>query len=279
MNPTLILPYPAIDPILIEIGPFALRWYALAYIAGILIGWWYARRLVMKDGLWKSTPRPTLVDIDDFVIWATIGIVLGGRLGYVLFYKPAYYAAHPLEIFQVWSGGMAFHGGFLGTVIAMILFARRRGLSIWSLFDIVAASVPFGLFFGRIANFINAELFGRASDAPWAMIFPTDHLQVPRHPSQLYEAALEGVVLFILLRILTHRGGWLARPGAVAGAFAVFYGLARIISEFFRMPDAHLGYLAGGTTMGMLLSLPMILAGLAVIAWARYRPRNGDSAS
>lgn len=270
-SPALILPFPAIDPVLIEIGPLAIRWYALAYIAGILLGWWYARRLAASEPLWRATPRPALIDIDDFVVWATIGIVLGGRLGYVLFYKPAYYAAHPLEIFQVWSGGMAFHGGFVGTVVAMVLFARRRGLSIWSLFDIVAASVPFGLFFGRIANFINAELYGRPSDVAWAMIFPTDHAQLPRHPSQLYEAALEGLLIFVLLRLLTHRGRMLSRPGVVASTFAIIYGLARIVAEFFRMPDAHLGFFSGGTTMGMLLSLPMILAGAAGLFWALSR--------
>ncbi len=273
-SPALVLPYPAIDPILLEIGPFAIRWYALAYIAGIMLGWWYARRLAANERLWRTTPRPALIDIDDFVVWATIGIVLGGRLGYVLFYKPAYYASHPLEIFQIWSGGMAFHGGFVGIILAMILFARRRGLSIWSLFDIVAASVPFGLFFGRIANFINAELYGRPSDVAWAMIFPTDHAQVPRHPSQLYEAVLEGLVLFLLLRLLTHRGGVLSRPGVVASTFAVLYGLSRIVAEFFRMPDAHLGFFAGGLTMGMLLSLPMILAGAAGLVWVLGR-RSG----
>ncbi len=277
-SPTLILPFPAVDPVLLEVGPFAIRWYALAYITGILLGWWYARRLAADEHLRRTTPRPALIDIDDFVVWATIGIVLGGRLGYVLFYKPAYYSAHPLEIFQIWSGGMAFHGGFLGTVAAMILFARRRGLSVWSLFDIVAASVPFGLFFGRIANFINAELYGRPSDVAWAMIFPTDHAQLPRHPSQLYEAALEGIVLFLLLRLLTHRGMMLSRPGVVAGAFAVFYGFARVVAEFFRMPDAHIGFFAGGATMGMLLSLPMILAGATAVVWALRRRSDGASA-
>ncbi|MBB4301178.1 phosphatidylglycerol:prolipoprotein diacylglycerol transferase [Rhodobium orientis] len=269
--PTLVLPYPAIDPVLISIGPFAIRWYALAYIAGILLGWWYARRLAAREELWRGRPAMTPTDIDDFVVWATLGIVLGGRLGYVLFYKPAFYLANPLEIFQVWQGGMAFHGGFLGVVVAMILFARNRRINVWSLFDVIAASVPFGLFFGRIANFINAELFGRPTDVPWAMVFPTDHFQLPRHPSQLYEATLEGIVLFLLLRLLTHKAKVLDKPGFIAGAFAALYGCTRVIGEFFRMPDAHIGFLAGGLTMGMLLSLPMILVGIALMTWAARR--------
>ena len=269
--PTLAIPYPAIDPVLIEIGPFAIRWYALAYIAGILIGWWYARRLAANTDIWGRVKPPSLRDIDDFVVWTTIGIVAGGRLGYVLFYKPAYYAANPLEILQVWQGGMAFHGGLLGVIVAMVLFCRNRGLSTWTLFDLVAACVPFGLFFGRIANFINAELYGRPSEIYWSMVFPTDPDQLPRHPSQLYEALLEGLALFVILRILTHKQLLLRRPGIVSGAFIALYGITRIIAEFFRMPDAHLGFLVGGTTMGMLLSIPMIVIGAVTILWAMRR--------
>jgi len=262
------LPFPAIDPVLVEIGPLAIRWYALAYIVGILIGWAYMRALVRTDRLWSGTPRPTLADIDDFIMWGTIGVVVGGRIGYVLFYNPAYFLAHPDEILLLWQGGMSFHGGFLGVTVAMVLFARARRLSVLTLFDVVAAATPFGLFFGRIANFINGELWGRPADVPWAVVFPGAGPE-PRHPSQLYEAALEGVVLFLVLRFVTHRLGRLSRPGFVAGAFVSGYGLARIVAEFFRMPDVQIGFLAGGLTMGMALSLPMVMAGLWLMARAR----------
>ncbi|MGX1096088.1 prolipoprotein diacylglyceryl transferase [Amorphus sp. MBR-141] len=274
--PVFVIPYPAIDPVLIEFGPFALRWYALAYIAGILLGWWYIRRLVTADRLWGTLPRPTTVDIDDFVLWATIGIVLGGRLGFVLFYNFPYYAAHPAEIFEIWQGGMSFHGGFLGVVAAMLLFAWRRGLAIWTLFDVVAAATPIGLFFGRIANFINGELWGRPSDVAWAMVFPNAGPE-PRHPSQLYEACLEGIVLFLVLLVATWMFRSLRRPGLNAGLFAVGYGIARTVGEQFRMPDAQIGFLPGGLTMGMALSIPMILVGAWAIWRALSRPRLGDA--
>ncbi|GGB35021.1 prolipoprotein diacylglyceryl transferase [Roseibium aquae] len=272
MTPLVVLPFPAIDPVLIEVGPFALRWYALAYIVGILLAWRYMRRLVENDRLWGTTPRPTAADIDDFVMWGTLGIIIGGRLGYVLFYNPAYYLANPLEALAVWSGGMSFHGGFIGTVAAMILFARSRGLSIWTLFDLAGCAAPIGIFFGRIANFINAELWGRPADVPWAFVFPGAGPE-PRHPSQLYEAALEGVILFLVLRVLSTRFPLLQKPGFLAGAFAFGYGLGRSIAEFYRVPDAHIGYLSGFFTMGMLLSVPMILAGLAVMYWSARKPR------
>ncbi len=273
--PLAILPYPAIDPVLVEFGPFAIRWYALAYIAGILIGWWYARRLVSRDRLWDGVPRPTAVEMDDFVLWATLGIILGGRLGYVLFYKPDFYFAHPVEILRVWEGGMSFHGGLIGTTLAMMLFARRKSFSPWSLFDVVAAAVPIGLFFGRIANFINGELYGRPTDAGVAMIFPTDPLGLPRHPSQLYEAGLEGIVLFSFLAVLVWRFGRLRQPGFVTGAYVAGYGVARVVGEVFRMPDDYIGFLAGGLTMGMVLSLPMIIVGIGVMIWASRRSVAG----
>lgn len=266
----LTLPFPAIDPVAIAIGPIAIRWYALAYVAGILLGWWYGARLLKTDRLWGTTSRPTRAELDDFIVYATIGIVLGGRLGYVLFYNPSSYLAAPLEAFMVWKGGMSFHGGFLGTIVAMLLYARGRQFSALTLFDIFAASATFGVFFGRIANFINGELWGRVSDVPWAIVFPFGGPD-PRHPSQLYEAALEGIVLFVILRFLTHRLDFLAKPGFVAGAFTAGYGIARFIVEFFREPDAQLGYLAGGITMGQVLSLPMILAGGALMIWASRR--------
>lgn len=275
--PVFAIPYPAIDPVLIEFGPFALRWYALAYIAGILLGWWYIRRLVSSDRLWGGLPRPTTIDIDDFVLWATIGIVLGGRLGFVLFYNLPYYAEHPLEILELWQGGMAFHGGFLGVVVAMLLFAWRRGLAVWTLFDVVAAATPIGLFFGRIANFINGELWGRPTDVAWAMVFPGAGPE-PRHPSQLYEAFLEGIVLFLVLLVATWLFRALRRPGFTAGLFVAGYGITRIIGEQFRMPDAQIGFLPGGLTMGMALSIPMIVVGAWAIWRALSRPRIGDGA-
>ncbi len=270
MPPVLVMPFPAIDPVIVEFGPFALRWYALAYIVGIILAWRYMRALVLNESLWGRMSRPTPIELDDFVLWGTFGIILGGRLGYVLFYNPSYYLANPSEALAIWSGGMSFHGGFAGTVIAMMLFAWRRGLSLWTLFDLAGCAAPIGLFFGRLANFINAELWGRPADVPWAVIFPGAGPE-PRHPSQLYEAALEGIVLFLLLRLLSHRFHLLRRPGFLAGAFAFGYGAARSIAELYRVPDAHIGYLSGFLTMGILLSLPMMLAGAAAMIWAGTR--------
>jgi phosphatidylglycerol:prolipoprotein diacylglycerol transferase len=268
---TFVLPFPAIDPVLIEIGPFAIRWYALAYIAGIFIGWWYAKRLVANAKLWSPSLAPMKpVDIDDVVIWASLGIILGGRIGYVLFYDLKLFASDPLQIFAVWNGGMSFHGGFLGTILAMVLFARSRGIPAWCLIDVIAAAVPFGLFFGRLANFINGELFGRASDAPWAMVFPMGG-DIPRHPSQLYEAGLEGIVFFLVLRLFTHGYKRLRYPSFISGVFCIGYGMARVFVEFFREPDIQIGYLAGGLTMGMMLSLPMIAYGIYLIITASRR--------
>ena len=267
--PYLVLPFPTIDPVLISIGPFAVRWYALAYIAGILLGWFYARRLIANDKLWGGHAPMTVLDYDDFIVWVTLGIILGGRLGYVLFYNPGYFAAHPLEAVQLWNGGMSFHGGFLGCVLAVILFATTRGISMLSLGDITCTVGPIGVFLGRLANFVNGELWGRPADVPWAMVFPGAG-PLPRHPSQLYEALLEGVVLFIVLAIMA-RCGALRRPGLLVGTFAAVYALARSISELFREPDAQLGFLWGGLTMGMLLSVPLLLAGLAFIAHAMRR--------
>lgn len=277
MPPVLALPFPAIDPVLVEFGPFALRWYALAYIVGILLAWRYMRALATNDRLWGSATRPTAAQIDDFVLWGTLGIILGGRLGYVLFYNPAYYLANPAEALALWSGGMSFHGGFAGTVIAMILFAWKRGIPLWTLFDLAGCAAPIGLFFGRIANFINSELWGRPTDVPWAFVFPTGGPE-PRHPSQLYEAALEGVLLFFVLRLLSHRFKLLQKPGFLAGAFAFGYGIGRSIAELYRVPDAHIGYLGGFLTMGILLSLPMILAGLAAMIWSARRAKGATTA-
>ena len=273
--PLLALPFPPIDPVLINIGPLAIRWYALAYIAGIFFAWWYAKRLARNAGLWGGAGAPmTVTDLDDFVAWAAVGVVVGGRVGYVLFYDLAHYIAAPGDILAVWHGGMSFHGGFLGMILAMTLFARSRAIPVWSLIDVVATGVPVGLGLGRLANFINGELWGRVTDVPWGVLFPTapDGGDLPRHPSQLYEAALEGVVLFIVLRIATHRYHKLATRGFVSGVFCCGYGVARTIAEFFREPDIQIGYLAGGLTMGMLLSIPMIFFGIGLMIWSARRP-------
>ena len=267
----LVIPYPNIDPVLVEIGPLALRWYSLAYLAGILVGYRYAARLVQQQRLWRAGAAPLgRADLWDLVAWATLGIVIGGRLGYVLFYNPAYYLTNPVEILAVWSGGMAFHGGALGLAIAAIAYAVQRGIPALSLLDVIAATAPIGLFFGRLANFINGELYGRPTDVPWSMVFPAGGPE-PRHPSQLYEAALEGIALFLVLRLFTHGLGALRRPGLTLGVFLIGYGAARSFVELFRMPDDHIGFLYGGLTMGMALSIPMILAGAAVAALALLR--------
>ena len=269
--PTLALPFPNFDPVLISIGPIAIRWYALAYVLGILLGWWLARRVAADAPAWGGTSPIRLVDVDDVIVWAALGIVLGGRLGYVLFYQPAYFASQPLEVLVLWRGGMSFHGGFLGTVLALILFARWRHIPVLSMLDLAAIVTPIGLFLGRLANFVNGELWGRVTDVPWAVVFPHAGLQ-PRHPSQLYEAGLEGILLFAVLLFAMRRGA-LARPGLIGGLFVAGYGLTRVFGELFREPDAHLGYLAGGLTMGMLLSLPMILIGAAAIVHAMRRAK------
>lgn len=263
------LGYPTIDPILVQIGPIAIRWYALAYIAGILIGWRYIVRLVRNPALWpsKAGAPATREQIDDIVAWVTLGIILGGRLGYIFFYAPDTIWNAPLDVFAIWKGGMSFHGGLIGVIAAGVLFARRNNLDPMRLGDLFAAAAPIGLFFGRLANFINGELYGRAWNGPWSMVFPTDPLQVPRHPSQLYEAALEGIVLFIILRIVSHSFSAFKKPGVMTGVFLLGYGLARSFVENFRQPDTHLPDMPLGLTMGMLLSLPMIGIG----AWLIYR--------
>lgn len=268
------MPFPDIDPVALSIGPLAIHWYGLAYVAGIILGWAYARNIVTTQRLWAGgTPPVTVAHLDDFLVWAAAGIVLGGRIGYILFYDFAAVAANPVRALQIWNGGMSFHGGFMGATIAMILFARKNGIAIWSLFDVIAAVVPIGLFFGRVANFVNGELWGRLSDAPWAVVFPTGG-PFARHPSQLYEAALEGIMLLGILFIATRFLGALKRPGLTTGIFVCLYGVSRTIVEFFREPDAQLGYLAGNwLTMGMVLSLPMVAVGLWAMGRALAAPR------
>lgn len=261
---TLSIAFPNIDPVLVQIGPFAIRWYALAYITGLVLGWRYIRWLA-KTAIEKVTAE----DVDDYLVWATLGVVLGGRLGYVLFYKPGFYLAHPDQIFAVWQGGMSFHGGLIGVAVATVLFCRKRGIHILAFGDMVSAAAPIGLFFGRIANFINGELFGRVTDVPWGVVFPRGG-PVPRHPSQLYEAFLEGLVLFAILALLWARPKFRACHGLFLGVLLVGYGAGRTFVELFREPDAHLGFLIFGTTMGQLLSVPMFVAG-GVLIWHGLR--------
>jgi phosphatidylglycerol:prolipoprotein diacylglycerol transferase len=263
--PLFAIPYPAIDPVLIELGPFVIRWYALAYIAGLVIGWRWCLMLAKRPPLFVTAEA-----IDDFLVWATLGVVLGGRIGYVLFYKPGYYIDHPLEALYLWHGGMSFHGGALGVTTAILLFTRARAIPIFAFSDIICAAIPIGLFFGRIANFINGELWGRVTDVPWAMVFPGGG-PLPRHPSQLYEATCEGLLLFALL-FAAERSGARRHPGILSGLFLAGYAVARMSGELFREPDVQLGFLVFGTTMGQLLSIPVLIAGVGMIVWARRQP-------
>ena len=274
--PALLIAYPRIDPVLIEIGPFALRWYALAYVAGILLGWWYAVRLVRTERLWRAwgAPPATPPQVDDFILWVTLGIILGGRLGYIFFYglvyQPELYA-NPMQWLKIWEGGMSFHGGLIGVIAAIVIFALYCRLDMVRLGDLVASVVPIGLFTGRIANFVNGELWGKVTDVPWAMVFPgTDGM--PRHPSQIYEALLEGVVLFVILRLMATRLRAFDRPGAIVAAFLFFYGLFRIVAEVYRDSDQLIA--GGAISMGQALSALMWL-GAAFFAWwaATHRPR------
>lgn len=271
------MPFPDIDPIAFAIGPFAVRWYALGYLFGVGLGALYGYRLLSNKQLWaKGEPPFEAKDIWDFAFWTMLAIVLGGRIGYVLFYNLPYYLSNPLEIINTLDGGMSYHGGMLGLMLAVILFTRKKGGNWLSGLDLIASVSTIGIFLVRIANFINGELYGAPTNAPWGVIFPTDPLQVPRHPSQLYEAALEGLLLFIVIRIFTHVFHSLRRPGMVAGIFGIGYGLARITVEFVRLPDAQLGYLygTGWITQGMVLSVPMVIGGLGFVIYAATRKQS-----
>ncbi len=262
--------FPGFDPVAVMVGPVAIRWYALSYIAGIFGAWWYVRFIAQRPA--HGGPLLTTHQVEDFVTWATLGILVGGRLGYVVFYKPFYFLTHPLEILFLWQGGMSFHGGLLGVILVTVLFTRSQGIPVLGLGDLLGCAAPIGLIFGRIGNFINGELHGRPAppDLPWAMIFP-EAGPLPRHPSQIYEALLEGVLLLALLHLLWRKKALRARPGALFGLFLIGYGAARTLAELFREPDAHLGFLPGGTTMGQWLSLPMIVVGSLLLwrAWSR----------
>jgi phosphatidylglycerol:prolipoprotein diacylglycerol transferase len=286
------VPFPEFDPIWFSIGPLPIRWYALAYVAGIVLGWWYAARLARNAAVWEPNQAPvTSVQLDDLVLWVTVGIILGGRFGYVLFYRPDLLGqvftgdslGERLELLQLWTGGMSFHGGFLGVAIAITWFARKHSINMLSLGDLVAPVAPIGLFFGRLANFINGELWGRTTEVPWGVRFCNDTIlnaygrcpagDLPRHPSQLYEAGLEGLLLFLILLLAVWKLRLLSKPGYVTGIFLLGYGLSRAVLETVREPDAHMPEaLQGVVTMGMLLSIPMILAGVWLIWRARSRP-------
>jgi phosphatidylglycerol---prolipoprotein diacylglyceryl transferase len=266
------LTYPKIDPVALHLGPLAIRWYGLAYITGLILGWRYTVWLARQKRFNGPESRPTATDLDDFLFWAMAGVLIGGRLGIVLFYQPSFYFSHPLAILKVWEGGMSFHGGMLGVTTALILFARQRKMHLFDVSDLVAAATPIGLFFGRLANFVNGELWGRVTNSPLGMVFP-DGGPDPRHPSQLYEAASEGLILFILLAVLAQQPAIRRRRGVLTGLFLVGYAIARSICELFREPDSYLGFIIGNViSMGQILSFPMLLVGLAMIVYGFRTP-------
>lgn len=276
----LTIAFPQIDPVLIQLGPVAIRWYALSYIAGLLGAWWFILRLLKTDRLWAGAPfngkpQVTADHIGDLFVWAALGVIAGGRLGYVFFYGLIYefdhFASAPWKIFYAWEGGMSFHGGALGVVIAIILFARSKKLDMVALGDLVAVAAPIGLFFGRIANFVNGELWGKPSDVAWAMVFPHDPTQLPRHPSQLYEAGLEGLVLFGILAFLTLRFDSLRKPGLNIAVFWAGYGVFRTVVEFFFRENAHQSLFGGLVSMGTVLSLLMFAFAGFFFWYALYR--------
>lgn len=261
---TALLPYPGIDPVLVRFGPLAVRWYGLAYVAAFVAAWFVLGWLSERWKLGFSED-----DRLEIMLAAVIGVIVGARLGYVVFYNLASYLKAPLTIFAVWDGGMSFHGGLIGIIVAAFVMARRLKAPVLTLCDIGAVAAPIGFFFGRLANFINGELYGRATTAPWAIIFPTDPQHIPRHPSQLYEAALEGLLLFGVMLWLARK----TRPrGTMLGWMLVLYGVIRIGLETFRQPDVQIGFLPGGVTMGQVLSVPMVIAGIALLLWARRHP-------
>ena len=249
-----------LDPVLLKLGFLVIRWYSLAYIFGILIGWWYGKKIILHI-IKNSALKFNLSDFDDFITYLILSIIIGGRLGYVVFYNLEYFISNPLEIVKVWEGGMSFHGALIGIIIGTYLFSVKKNLQTFFLLDIIACVSPIGIFFGRIANFINAELIGKTTSVSWYVIFPTID-QLPRHPSQLYEAILEGVILFTILNIIIFRRNY--KIGNCSYIFLICYGVFRIFSEFFREPDVQIGYLFNFISMGMLLSFFMILSGLII---------------
>ncbi len=270
------MPFPNIDPIAFAIGPFVVRWYALAYLGGVFIGAVYGQLILANRSLWANNAPPFKpAEIYDFAFWAVLGIVLGGRLGYVLFYNFPHYMSHPFEALALWDGGMSYHGGMLGIMAAVLLFTRAKAGNLLSALDLLGAVATIGIFLGRLANFVNGELYGAPTNMPWGVVFPSDPLQLARHPSQLYEAALEGLLLFVVIRFVTHISFGLRRPGLVAGIFAIGYAVSRIAVEFVRLPDQQLGYLYGGwLTMGMVLTTPILLGGIMLAGYALRQKRG-----
>ena len=273
------MPFPNFDPIALAIPTpwftLAIRWYALAYVAGIILGWRYAVGLVRSGRLWGGHAPTTDRAVDDLILWVTLGVIIGGRLGYILFYSTDTFWRNPIQIVKTWEGGMSFHGGLIGVAIALIAFARSQKIPMLRLGDLAAPCAPIGLFFGRIANFVNGELWGRPTHVAWGMVFPNAG-PLPRHPSQLYEAALEGVTLFLILRIATHRLYWLRRPGAATGLFLTLYGVFRFSLEQVREPDVGMPIFPFGLTMGMILSAPMVIIGLGLILFSLLREPEGE---
>ncbi|MDI9846787.1 prolipoprotein diacylglyceryl transferase [Rhodoblastus sp. 17X3] len=270
--PLFLMNYPVIDPVMVNLGPLPVRWYAMGYIVSLLAGWFIATRLARSEALWGGVPRPAPERLDDLLVYVAFGAVLGGRIGYVLFYNLPFFLENPLEIPAVWKGGMSFHGGLAGATLGAWLFARREKTPFLSVADLVCAVAPIGLFLVRIANFIKPELWGRPADVSWAMVFPGAG-PLPRHPSQLYEAGLEGLALGLVM-LVAVRAGAFRRPGLTSGLFIGLYGVARIFCEFFREPDPQLGFLFGGATMGMLLSAPLVLFGVVLILYSLRRARR-----
>jgi len=289
----LAIPFPNIDPAVFSLSlgdfTFSLRWYALAYIVGLVLGWRYVAWMMKRPALWRRDPPMAPAEAEELLTWMVVGVILGGRLGFVLFYQPGYYLANPGQIPAIWNGGMSFHGGFAGVVAGIVAWTRVRGRPMMEVGDAVACAAPIGLLLGRVANFINSELWGRATDLPWAVVFPNGG-PAPRHPSQLYEAALEGALLFLVMWLLATRRGWLKTPGALIGVFLIGYGLARSLVELVRQPDAFLQSesnplglawqwgLTSGLTMGQILSLPMVAVGVAVLLAARRGRRAREAA-
>jgi phosphatidylglycerol:prolipoprotein diacylglycerol transferase len=275
MSP-LVIPYPDIDPVAFAIGPIAVKWYGLAYAAGLILAWLYVRRLVQERHLWAKGQPPFAVNrADDLVFWIIVAVVLGGRMGHVLLYEPSYYIAHPEEIVQVWHGGMSFHGALIGSAIAIVLFARYYDVVARSVMDLCCAGIAFGMVLGRLANFANSEHWGRPTEVAWGMVFPNGG-PLPRHPSQLYEAFLEGVVMICLLRFVTHWLLGLKRPGLVTGVWLVWYAIARVICEAFRQPESVHALNLGPFTAGQMYSIPMLLLGAYLIATARGSERGKE---
>jgi|TARA_B100001750_G_scaffold223702_1_gene214205 phosphatidylglycerol:prolipoprotein diacylglycerol transferase len=264
----------AINPVAFQIGPLGVKWYSLAYFFGVIIGWQYCKVLLRKYSPLnprKSTASTEIDNIfDNFIIWIILGIILGGRIGYILFYNLHFYLSNPFEIFAIWHGGMSFHGGLIGVLAATAIYSSKNKIQFFPLADLIACVSPIGLFLGRVANFINGELVGKITDTPWAVIFPKYDYN-PRHPSQLYEAMLEGVVLFVLLQALILRFKYLEKPGMISGIFLIGYGIFRITIEYFREPDLHLGYVFNTITMGQLLTLPVLVCGVWILYYAKRK--------